>query len=60
MGETKHAYKILMGKSERKRPLLRHGWEDNIKTDLNRILKIIGRRTGGKEDRECGNSKRER
>jgi hypothetical protein len=36
-GEKKNAYWILMGKSERKRPLgkPRHIWEDNIKADLN-------------------------
>jgi hypothetical protein len=33
MGETRNIYKILVGKSERKRSLgrQRHWWEDNIK-----------------------------
>jgi hypothetical protein len=36
MGEVRNAYKILVGKPERKRPIrtLRHRWEDNIKLDL--------------------------
>jgi hypothetical protein len=36
MGEIKNAYKILVGKSEEKRPLKRHRcrWEDNIKIHL--------------------------
>jgi hypothetical protein len=34
MEEERNAYRILMGKSERKRPLVRrrHRWEDNIVT----------------------------
>jgi hypothetical protein len=34
--EEMNAYKILVGKSEGKRPLgkPRHGWEDNIKMDV--------------------------
>jgi len=43
MGETKHAYKILIGKSERKRSLLTHGWEDNIKADINDTMEEKGR-----------------
>jgi len=37
--EMRNAYKILVGKSEGKRPLRRprHGWEDNIRMDLRRI-----------------------
>jgi hypothetical protein len=36
MGEEKNAYRILMGKAEGKRPLVRprHRWVDNIKMDL--------------------------
>jgi hypothetical protein len=32
----RNAYKILVGKPEGKRPLVRHrrGWEDNIRMDL--------------------------
>jgi hypothetical protein len=39
MGEIRNVCKLLMGKSERKRPLGRLGkrWEVNIKTDLNEI-----------------------
>jgi hypothetical protein len=37
IGEIRDAYRILIGKSEVKRPLgkLMHKWEDNIKMDLN-------------------------
>jgi hypothetical protein len=36
MGETRNAYRILVGKPEGKRPLgrPRRGWGDNIKMDL--------------------------
>jgi hypothetical protein len=36
MGDIRNAYKILVRKPEVKRPLgrARHGWEDNIKMDL--------------------------
>jgi hypothetical protein len=36
MGETKTAYRILVGKPERKRPLgkQRRRWVDNIKIDF--------------------------
>jgi hypothetical protein len=39
MGETRNAYKILVGKPERKRPLgrPRRRWVDNIKMDLREI-----------------------
>jgi hypothetical protein len=36
MGEKRNVYRLLVGKSEGKRPLgrLRHRWIDNIKRDL--------------------------
>jgi hypothetical protein len=36
MGASKGAYRVLVGKSEGRRPLERprHRWEDNIKMDL--------------------------
>jgi hypothetical protein len=36
MWENKNAYRVLVGKQERKRPLgrHRHRWEDNIKMGL--------------------------
>jgi hypothetical protein len=36
MGEKRNVYRLLVGKSEGKRPLgrLRHRWIDNIKMDL--------------------------
>jgi hypothetical protein len=39
MGEMGNVYKILVGKTEGKRPFGRpsHGWEDNIKVDLSEI-----------------------
>jgi hypothetical protein len=38
-GGGRGAYKVLMGKPEGKRPLLRHGhsWKDNIKMDLQEV-----------------------
>jgi hypothetical protein len=38
MGDTRNAYRILVGKAERKRPLGRPRcrWVDNIKMDLKR------------------------
>jgi hypothetical protein len=39
IGEKRNAYRILVGKSEGKRPLgrLRRRWEDNIRMDLREI-----------------------
>jgi hypothetical protein len=37
MGEIRNAYKILVGKSERKIPPGRPRWEDNIRMDLREI-----------------------
>jgi hypothetical protein len=39
MGEVRNAYKVLVGKSEGKRPLGRplHRWEDNIRMDLREV-----------------------
>jgi hypothetical protein len=39
MGETRNAYRILVGNPEGKRPLgrLRHRWVDNIKIDLREL-----------------------
>jgi hypothetical protein len=39
MGETRNAYRILVGNPEGKRPLgrPRRGWVDNIKIDLREI-----------------------
>jgi hypothetical protein len=39
MGERRHAYRVLVGKPERKRPLERHRhrWGNNIKMDLQHL-----------------------
>jgi len=39
MGEGRGMYRVLVGKSEGKRPLWRprHRWEDNIKMDLQEV-----------------------
>jgi hypothetical protein len=39
MGMKRNAYRTLVGKPQRKRPLgrPRHRWEDNIKMDLREI-----------------------
>jgi hypothetical protein len=43
MGETRNAYRILVGKPEGKRPLGRskRRWVDNIKIDLREIYKEV-------------------
>jgi hypothetical protein len=39
MGEERGVYRVLVGKSEEKRPLgrPRHRWEDNIRMDLQEV-----------------------
>ncbi|KAJ4427606.1 hypothetical protein ANN_25254 [Periplaneta americana] len=39
MGESRNAYRVLVGRPEGKRPLRkpRHRWEDNIKMDLRKV-----------------------
>jgi hypothetical protein len=39
MGEERNAYRLLVGKSEGKRPLgrPRHRWVDNIRMDLREV-----------------------
>jgi hypothetical protein len=39
MGERRATYRILVGKTERRRPLGRRGrrWEDNFKMDLQEV-----------------------
>jgi len=39
MGERRGVYRLLVGKLEGKRPLVRprHRWEDNIKVDLQEV-----------------------
>ena len=53
MGENRGVYRVLVGKSEGKRPLgrPRHRWEDNIKLDLREVgsgtlVGLIGLRIG--------------
>jgi hypothetical protein len=49
MGEKRNAYRIVMGKPERMRPLgiPRHRWVDNIKMDLKRdMIGLIWLRIG--------------
>jgi len=44
MGEGRGVHRVLVGKSEGKRPLggPRRRWEDNIKTDLQVVGEIVG------------------
>jgi hypothetical protein len=39
MGEGRGVYRVLVGKPEGKRPLgrPRHGWEDNVRMDLQKV-----------------------
>jgi hypothetical protein len=43
MGEKRNAYRVLVGKCERKRPLERHGyrWKKIIKMDLKEIQRVV-------------------
>jgi hypothetical protein len=47
MGERRGVYRVLVGKSERKRPLGRPRcrWENNIKMDVQEVCGVVG--TGG-------------
>jgi hypothetical protein len=54
MGEERSVYRVLMGKSEGKKPLgrPRRRWEDNIRTDLQEVgvwtgLGLLRIQTGG-------------
>ena len=53
MGESRNAYRVLVGRPEGKRPLgrPRHRWEDNIKMDLGEV---------GYDDREWINLAQDR
>ncbi|KAJ4444786.1 hypothetical protein ANN_06583 [Periplaneta americana] len=53
MGKSRHAYRLLVGRPEGKRPLgrPRHRWEDNIKMDLREV---------GYDDREWINLAQDR
>jgi len=44
MWEGRGVYRVLVGKSEGKRPLgrLRRRWEDNIKMDLQEVRGVVG------------------
>ncbi|KAJ4448500.1 hypothetical protein ANN_10516 [Periplaneta americana] len=44
MGESRNAYRVLIGRPEGKKPLRRprRRWEDNIKMDLREVLLLIG------------------
>jgi hypothetical protein len=43
MGENRLVYRVLVGKTERKRPLgrLRLRWEDNIKMALQKVEFVV-------------------
>jgi hypothetical protein len=44
MGEERGVHRVLVGKSEGKRPLgrQRRRWEDNIKMDLKEVGGVVG------------------
>ena len=48
MEQSRKAYRVLVGKSEGKRPLgrPRRRWEDNIKIDLRELLLKLGTNSG--------------
>jgi hypothetical protein len=43
VGERRDAHRGFVGKSDKKKPLVkyRHGWEDNIKMDLQELGKVM-------------------
>jgi hypothetical protein len=43
MGDRRGVYGVLVGKPERKRPLVRprHRWKDNIKIDLQEVELVV-------------------
>ncbi|KAJ4428432.1 hypothetical protein ANN_24469 [Periplaneta americana] len=49
MGESRNAYRVLVGRPEGKRPLgrPRRRWEDNIKMDLREVGELDGKQLGG-------------
>jgi len=44
MGQGRGVYRVMVGKSEGRRPLgrLRRRWEDNIKMDVQEVLEVVG------------------
>jgi hypothetical protein len=54
MGEDRGVYRLLVGKTEGKRPLWRprHRWEDNIKMDLQEVGGVRGDWMELAEDRD--------
>ena len=54
MEEGRSAFKILTGKPTEKRPLgrPRHGWEDNIRMDLEEICINAGNWVDAAQDRD--------
>ena len=54
MEEGRGVYRVLVGKSERKRPLgkPRRRWEDNIKMDLEEVGRGCGDWMGLDQDRD--------
>ena len=54
MEQSRNAYRVLVGKPERKRPLgrPRHRWEDNIRMDLREVGCDPGECIDFAEDRE--------
>jgi hypothetical protein len=54
MGEVRGVHRVLVGKSEGKRPLgrPRRRWEDNIKMDLQEVVEVRGDWTELARDRD--------
>jgi len=44
MGQGRGVYRVMVGKSEGRRPLgrLRRRWDDNIKMDVQEVLEVVG------------------